>query len=759
MASEHLERLTPEERPPDGRVVIVYERVSSIDQDLARQATHRQAVDRLFPGRETLVLQDKESAFKVSVFDRPASQRAVALIRDGHAEAVCADRQDRFSRGRQAEWWAFVELCRQTGTQIVIDGGVFDFDDEAAEMMSAFAAMAARRESLEKSHRMRTRMPGMLRELGYKPGGRRKYGRNRDQSINAREADVLRSVIVPMFLAGQNEAKIAKHLNDNEISSASGGAWRPSTLATLLRRPDLANLYRLDSDLREGKLEPIISRETWDQVQKVFAQRDSGPERRGRDTVAEFLLDDPIRVTCGACGEPMWHVSGDLRKDGSRQASYVCSGQSKGCGSRRVARERVDETMLHIFDRDLHDSDTTLVALAMAAEAHIADTREALAGAERELMRLDAQLARVKQHYREGAITVTEWRAERNEIEDERESAAAEVQRLSDRLTEATNEHGVESAQRALDSQIRELRRLASNMRGEPGHADEVIAAVRAALAHVIEEVVIVDPTLGIGYVGSAVLCAPEGVKEGTTFQFEMQLHATGDPRVLLEVVPRGGGRPTRIDGHPPVAPEPTRTPMRITEKHIFTSTKRMTRPRRTTRSSSYPAAHAFVPRIFQPRSRYHHSALRSALSPVPRLGSGFLVTARREAAAMHGRRAGAAHRSGVPGRDVADVLREAVRRIERVEAAHQPVAGHLRDDRCRGDCGALRVAVDNGAMLWSVGTETEAVDETRVGREKRLEHRAQPREVRLVEAVSVDVGRRDDTHGDALRTRDDRME
>jgi hypothetical protein len=113
-----------------------------------------------------------------------------------------------------------------------------------------------------------------------------------------------------------------------------------------------------------------------------------------------------------------------------------------------------------------------------------------------------------------------------------------------------------------------------------------------------------------------------------------------------------------------------------------------------------------------------------------------------------------------VAGRDVADVLREAVSRIERIEPVHQPVARHLGDDRRGGDRGALRVAVDDGRVLRCGRPEPEAVDEARFrGRCERLQHRPQARKVRAVQAVTVDVARRDDTHRDLLGAGEHRVE
>ena len=93
---------------------------------------------------------------------------------------------------------------------------------------------------------------------------------------------------------------------------------------------------------------------------------------------------------------------------------------------------------------------------------------------------------------------------------------------------------------------------------------------------------------------------------------------------------------------------------------------------------------------------------------------------------------------AGVVGRDVPDVRREPVPRVERVEAAHEAVTRHLGDDRRRGDRGALRVAVDDGGVRRRERAEPEAVDEARLGGRVELgEDGPESPEVRAVEARS----------------------
>ena len=98
--------------------------------------------------------------------------------------------------------------------------------------------------------------------------------------------------------------------------------------------------------------------------------------------------------------------------------------------------------------------------------------------------------------------------------------------------------------------------------------------------------------------------------------------------------------------------------------------------------------------------------------------------------------------------------------REERVEAAHQPVAGDLRDDRRGRDRRALLVAVDDGGVRRRRRPEAEAVDEARLGRRRqRREHDAQAGEVAAVEAARSISPCEIDADGDPLGAGDDRAE
>ncbi len=118
------------------------------------------------------------------------------------------------------------------------------------------------------------------------------------------------------------------------------------------------------------------------------------------------------------------------------------------------------------------------------------------------------------------------------------------------------------------------------------------------------------------------------------------------------------------------------------------------------------------------------------------------------------------AHDPGVARRDVPDVGREPVTRIERVESPHRPVAHDLGHDRCRCDRSASLVTVDDGHVLRRARPEAEAVDEAGFGgRGKRMQCSPQAGEVRAMQALSIDLGRRDRLHRDLRRAAEHRAE
>ena len=126
----------------------------------------------------------------------------------------------------------------------------------------------------------------------------------------------------------------------------------------------------------------------------------------------------------------------------------------------------------------------------------------------------------------------------------------------------------------------------------------------------------------------------------------------------------------------------------------------------------------------------------------------------------MHLTRAALADDGRMTGSNVADVRRETVLRIQRVESPHRAVPNDLRDNGSGGDRSALLVAVDDGPVFRRLGTETKAVHQADFRRRKnRPQSLTQAAQVRAVETVAVDHSRRNYANGDARRAAGHRTE
>jgi hypothetical protein len=115
-----------------------------------------------------------------------------------------------------------------------------------------------------------------------------------------------------------------------------------------------------------------------------------------------------------------------------------------------------------------------------------------------------------------------------------------------------------------------------------------------------------------------------------------------------------------------------------------------------------------------------------------------------------------AANRFAMFRRRVADIGFPTVDRVARRESAHDPVAGHLGDDRGRGDREAEGIALDDGLHGTGQRRGDAAVDKGDIRRHPEQRHRPRHRQqggAQNIDAVNFDDARRGhpDTRGSAI--------
>jgi DNA invertase Pin-like site-specific DNA recombinase len=470
------------------RIIVVYERVSTEKQDISRQAVQRERASADYPGREIIVIQDDGiSAFKRTIFERPGGRQLCSLIEAGRVDALYADAQDRLSRGRQSEWWNFADLCEQTGTRIVIDGRELRIGEDGDEIRSAIDAILARRESREKSHRVKG---GKRRaaEQGRPHGGWSAYGYRYGRWLEGEpqgllvvpaEAEIVRRVYRE-WRRGKPQKQIARDLNGDGVRPQRVAMWGQSSVARLLRNPAYAALREIDGELREANHEPIIPRDEWEEAQRLLAPR--GSKKRSGRPAPGFLLRGLL--ICGGCGAPM-HTDRGSKKSSDRYVCYTNEKNPHACAVRGFRRSDLDEGVLSYFEDACVDAEASWQASREAADARAEETRVLREQAEGEALRLAAQLDRADDDYGAGTLDAADYRRLREKWGEQRKAALAEVDRLRAREGEIDRAASPDFTERL--AAVRE----AVAGRVNDARDDAGVEAVRAALASLFEGFVV----------------------------------------------------------------------------------------------------------------------------------------------------------------------------------------------------------------------------------------------------------------------------
>ncbi len=536
-----------------------------------------------------------DAAWSGSRRDRPALQRLLARL--DQFDYVVVWKLDRLSRAGPGHIAEILDRMTEAKVGLVSLTEPFDGSTAMGRAMIEIASVFAELEREHNRERVRAAaVPRVKRRRKPYGGGRRKYGRDSDYGIVAREAEVIRQRIVAPILRGQSELRIARDLEADGVPGPSGPpVWHAASIGKMLRRPDLVGRVVAPNgeEVPDPDIEPILDRDTWDELHALLASRTGGGERRGRDPAYPFLLDSPIEATCGDCGGPMARVSGKPRKDGTLNPRYVCRMRDRkgthACPRPRVDAAAVDEALFGWLERGHIDLRATRREVELAAHAVVRDARASLREAEREEMRRQAHLNKVERDYLDGSLPAADYSALAAKLGVERETAAQEVGRLRARVAELEAEGSLVDAQRTTLRYLDDLRRTMRDLRRAEGQdAADAVAAVRAALSRIAESVIIADASRPQA-VTNAIFSA-ENV-EGDTVTGVARGIATGEGLTVLQIVPRrdlATAAVVSVAGRDYPVLEPGEAPLPVlAENHAFRSQKTIVRPRRTTRSSS----------------------------------------------------------------------------------------------------------------------------------------------------------------------------
>lgn len=397
----------------------IYARISS-DREGDGLGVGRQLADceQLAAQKGWLVVEryvdDDVSAY--SGRPRPQYARMLDDLRDRQIDGVLVYHLDRLHR-QPKELEEFFEVCKTAGVgDLATVTGRIDLADPDGQFQARILGAVAKKESDDKSRRIRRKHEELAAAGKRSGGGSRSYGYEADGvTVRPAEAAIVREC-ARRFLAGESIRSLCADLNARAIPAASGGKWAPQTLRRMLRSGRI-------SGQREHKRE-IVAAAEWPAIidpaetAQIRARLDD-PDRRTNKSARRYLLAGLLK--CSLCGELLVARprSGGLRR-------YACA---KGPGFSGCGRTYINAEPLEAFvvEAVLYRLDSPELAAALSG-------RPAEPEAERWQAEADAarsQLEELATAYGERQITMAELLAARKPIEARLTAARKQLAKLT----------------------------------------------------------------------------------------------------------------------------------------------------------------------------------------------------------------------------------------------------------------------------------------------------------------------------------------
>jgi site-specific DNA recombinase len=354
------------------------------------------------------------SAYKSRV--RPAYRRLLSDLRSGTIDGVIVYHLDRLHRlPRELE--EFFDVCKAAGVDdLATVTGRINLADPDGQFQARILGAVAKKESDDKSRRIRRKHEQLAAEGKVSGGGTRAYGYAEDKrTVRPHEAAVIREVAT-RFLAGESVRSICATLNERGEPTSTGKQWSQQTLTRMLENPRYSGQRTHHGVIVAAAEWPAIISPA--ETERIRAKL-SDSSRRTNKTARRYLLRGLLR--CGLCGATL---VARPRADGTRR--YVCASGPGfgGCGRITITAEHVEAVVGEAALFRL-DSPDLLASLQGRNEDPAAAEWQA------EADRAQAQLDELATAYADQLIGLQEWLTARGAIEARREVARKKLSALN----------------------------------------------------------------------------------------------------------------------------------------------------------------------------------------------------------------------------------------------------------------------------------------------------------------------------------------
>ena len=349
---------------------------------------------------------------------RPEYRRMLEDIRDRAVDGVLVWQLDRLHRHpRELEEFFDVVAAAGIAENLATVTGDYDLSTGEGLLMARIVGAVARKESDDKSLRLRRKHAELAAAGKVAGGGPRPFGFEDDRvTVRPGEAAVVREIAVRV-LAGDSLRSVCVDLGSRGVRTSQGNEWGPSGLKQLLMSARISGRRERGGEFYQAVWPPLITPEQSDRLRRLLSSRTRSSGRAPR----KYLLTGGL-LRCGLCGAPM---VARPRADGTRR--YVCArgpGQA-GCGRMTATAEPLEHLVVQAV---LYRLDTPEMAAALAdshaQQAELAELHGRVAADETMRDELAAD-------YADQRITRSEWLAARDPIQARIDQNRRRLSRLS----------------------------------------------------------------------------------------------------------------------------------------------------------------------------------------------------------------------------------------------------------------------------------------------------------------------------------------
>jgi DNA invertase Pin-like site-specific DNA recombinase len=333
---------------------------------------------------------------------RPQYARMLEEIETAVVEAILVYHADRLHR-HPRELEDFIDLCQRQQVKLATVTGDVDLSTHDGQLMARIQGAVAKKESDDKSRRIRRKHEELAQQGRLSGGGTRPYGYEADRrTLGPDEAEIIREC-AKRALAGDSLRALCLDLNERGVPTVTGTPWKSQTLKRILTSARISGQREHQGEiLAKAEWPPII---TPAETQRLRAKLND-PDRRTNRSARRYLL--PSLLRCHHCGAKL--VSRP-RDDGARR--YVCASGPNfgGCGKVTIMAEPLEQ---YVVEAVLHRLDSPELPEALNGSVSTDPAGEEW---QAQIERAQEQLDELAELWAEGEITRREWVKARARIE------------------------------------------------------------------------------------------------------------------------------------------------------------------------------------------------------------------------------------------------------------------------------------------------------------------------------------------------------